>query len=234
MRFIAADSMQDEMQGTLLLGVAFCTITLWWGFREETSARERWRETISNPAVAIRKIGSIAALTGIAAYLFLGSSYGVMLAILAVALSLLWGSAPFYIATVTTGPILVVIIWLYAMISLAGYGLNMVTVAIAAMSLGVGIDYVIHFIERYREEREEGSSPDVSIAAVGGASGLALFGSAISDIAGFMVINQSKMGFFSTFGLFCAIMIGLSLVASMVLAPAVLGLIHKNSISASQ
>ena len=233
-RFIAADSMQDEMQGTLLLGVAFCTITLWWGFREETSARERWRETISNPAVAIRRIGSIAALTGIAAYLFLGSSYGVMLAILAVALSLLWGSAPFYIATVTTGPILVVIIWLYAMISLAGYGLNMVTVAIAAMSLGVGIDYVIHFIERYREEREEGSSPDVSIAAVGGASGLALFGSAISDIAGFMVINQSKMGFFSTFGLFCAIMIGLSLVASMVLAPAVLGLIHKDSISASQ
>ena len=233
-RFIAADSMQDEMQGTLLLGVAFCTITLWWGFREETSARERWRETISNPAVAIRRIGSIAALTGIAAYLFLGPTYGVMLAILAVTLSLLWGSAPFYIATVTTGPILVVIIWLYAMISLAGYGLNMVTVAIAAMSLGVGIDYVIHFIERYREEREEGSSPDVSIAAVGGASGLALFGSAISDIAGFMVINQSKMGFFSTFGLFCAIMIGLSLVASMVLAPAVLGLIHKDSISASQ
>ena len=233
-RFIAADSMQDEMQGTLLLGVAFCTITLWWGFREETSARERWRETISNPAVAIRRIGSTAALTGIAAYLFLGPTYGVILAILAVALSLLWGSAPFYIATVTTGPILVVIIWLYAMISLAGYGLNMVTVAIAAMSLGVGIDYVIHFIERYREEREEGSSPDVSIAAVGGASGLALFASAISDIAGFMVINQSKMGFFSTFGLFCAIMIGLSLVASMVLAPAVLGLIHKDSISASQ
>lgn len=233
-RFIAADSMQDEMQRTLLLGVAFCTITLWWGFREETSARERWRETISNPAVAIRRIGSIAALTGIAAYLFLGPTYGAILAILAVALSLLWGSAPFYIATVTTGPILVVIIWLYAMISLAGYGLNMVTVAIAAMSLGVGIDYVIHFIERYREEREEGSSPDVSIAAVGGASGLALFGSAISDIAGFMVINQSKMGFFSTFGLFCAIMIGLSLVASMVLAPAVLGLIHKDSISASQ
>ena len=121
------------------------------------------------------------------------------------------GEAPFYIATVTTGPILVVIIWLYAMISLAGYGLNMVTVAIAAMSLGVGIDYVIHFIERYREEREEGSTPAVSIAAVGGASGLALFGSAVSDIAGFMVINQSKMGFFSTFGLFCAIMIGLSI-----------------------
>ena len=233
-RFIAADSMQDEMQGTLLLGVVFCTLTLWWGFREDTSAWQRWRHTISSPADSIRRIGPVVALTGIAAYLFLGPTYGIMLAILAAALSLLWGTAPFYIATVTTGPILVVIIWLYAMISLAGYGLNMVTVAIAAMSLGVGIDYVIHFIERYREEREKGSTPNVSIAAVGGASGLALFGSAISDIAGFMVINQSKMGFFSTFGLFCAIMIGLSLVASMVLAPAVLGLIHRDSISASQ
>ena len=173
------------------------------------------------------------ALTGIASYLFLGPTYGLMLAILAIALSLLWGTAPFYIATVTTGPILVVIIWLYAMVSLAGYGLNMVTVAIAAMSLGVGIDYVIHFIERYREEREEGSTPDISIAAGGGASGLALFGSAVSDIAGFMVINQSKMGFFSTFGLFCAIMIGLSLLASMVLTPAVLGLIHRGSVSSA-
>ena len=232
-RFVAADSMQDEMQGTLLLGVAFCTLTLWWGFREETSVKQRWRETAANPSASARRIGAVVALTGVAAYLFLGPTYGLMLAILAIVLSILWGTAPFYIATVTTGPILVVIIWLYAMISLAGYGLNMVTVAIAAMSLGVGIDYVIHFIERYREEREEGSTPDISIAAVGGASGLALFGSAVSDIAGFMVINQSKMGFFSTFGLFCAIMIGLSLLASMVLAPAVLGLIHRDSISSA-
>ena len=232
-RFVAADSMQDEMQGTLLLGVAFCTLTLWWGFREETSARHRWRETISNPRASARRIGAVATLTGVAAYLFLGPTYGVMMATLSIILSLLWGTAPFFIATVTTGPILVVIIWLYAMVSLAGYGLNMVTVAIAAMSLGVGIDYVIHFIERYREEREEGSTPDVSIAAVGGASGLALFGSAISDMAGFMVINQSKMGFFSTFGLFCAIMIGLSLLASMVLTPAMLGLLHRKSLSQS-
>ena len=232
-RFVAADSMQDEMQETLLLGVAFCTLTLWWGFREETSARHRWRETVSNPRASARRIGTVAALTGVAAYLFLGPTYGVMMATLSIILSLLWGTAPFFIATVTTGPILVVIIWLYAMVSLAGYGLNMVTVAIAAMSLGVGIDYVIHFIERYREEREEGSTPDVSIAAVGGASGLALFGSAISDMAGFMVINQSKMGFFSTFGLFCAIMIGLSLLASMVLTPAMLGLLHRKSLSQS-
>ena len=70
-----------------------------------------------------------------------------------------------------------------------------------------------------------------SIEAVGGASGIALFGSAMSDITGFAIINQSEMGFFSTFGLFCAIMIGLSLIASLVLAPAALGLAYRDGIT---
>ena len=41
-----------------------------------------------------------------------------------------------------------------------------------------------------------------------------------------MIINQSEMGFFSTFGLFCAVMIGLSLIASLILAPAALRLAY--------
>jgi len=127
----------------------------------------------------------------------------------------------------TATPIFLVIIWLYGMIEVAGYGLNMVTVAIAAMSLGVGIDYVIHVVERYREEREKGYDSMTAIEVVGGASGLALFGSALSDIGGFLVISQSSMGLFSTFGLFCAIMIGLSLIASMILAPALIGMVDK-------
>jgi predicted RND superfamily exporter protein len=120
-------------------------------------------------------------------------------------------------------PIVIVIIWLYAIIAAAGYGLNMVTVAIATMSLGVGIDYVIHVVERYREERSEGASVDASIRAIGGAAGLALFGSAASDVTGFLIIAQSPMGFFASFGLFCAAMIGLSLFASMATTPAMLG-----------
>ncbi len=229
-RFVAADSMQDEMQSTLLLGVLMCTITLWWGFREETSVRQRWQEGMQDRPAFARRVGATVAITGVITYLMLGTTYLVFFSVLALFLSILWGTAPFFVAAITTGPIFVVIIWLYAMVELAGYGLNMVTVAIAAMSLGVGIDYVIHFIERYREEREKGATPHISLAAVGGASGLALFGSAISDIAGFMVINQSKMGFFSTFGLFCAAMIGLSLIASMILTPAVLGLLHRKSL----
>ncbi|MDP6661703.1 MAG: MMPL family transporter, partial [Candidatus Thalassarchaeaceae archaeon] len=229
-RFVAADSMQDEMQGTLLLGVIFCMFTLWWGFREEVPVRQRWEEGMEAPLSYAVRIGCPMAVMAVIVYFLLGPDFSIAFAGLALVLSVLWGTAPFAVAAITTGPIFVAIIWLYAMVSLAGYGLNMVTVAIAAMSLGVGIDYVIHLMERFREEREKGATPMTSLAAVGSASGLALFGSAVSDIAGFMVINQSKMGFFSTFGLFCAIMIGLSLIASMVLTPAVLGLLHRRAL----
>ena len=107
-----------------------------------------------------------------------------------------------------------------------GYNLNLVTVAIAAISLGVGIDYCIHVTERYREERAKGANKHASLMAVGGASGLALVGSAASDATGFLIIAVSPMGLFASFGLFSAMMILLSLLASMVLTTAAIGLLN--------
>lgn len=126
-------------------------------------------------------------------------------------------------ALISLTPILLVVIWLYGLIYALGYSLNIVTVTIATISLGVGIDYCIHVTERYREEREKGRDHRQSLNGVGGACALALVGSAISDIAGFSIIATSSMGLFNTFGLFSAMMILLSLIASMVLTTAALG-----------
>ena len=228
-RFVAADSMQDDLQDTILLGVLLCFLTLWWGFRDNGNTVQRIKNNISD----IRKNSPLIILNVIVFALIslalVGDEYLLHFMLLALILSLSFGTTPFIYAGITTTPIFIMIIWLYALVDLFGYGLNMVTVSIAAISLGVGVDYVIHLIERYREEIEEGKSQLESVAVVGGASGLALFGSALSDFAGFMVINQSKMGFFSTFGLFCAIMIILSLIASMIIAPALIGMLHRST-----
>ena len=93
------------------------------------------------------------------------------------------------------------------------------------ISLGVGIDYVIHVVERFREERSRGLDVLPALSVVGAASGIALVGSALSDITGFMVISRSSMGFFSSFGLFSALMIALSLIASLILTPAALRIV---------
>ena len=230
-RFVAADSMQNEMQSTLLLGIVFCTITLWWGFRDEETFEQRTENIKMNKIrYSMKTIAAMAFMSGIM-YFLVSIEAAIAFGLLTLVLSILWGISGFGIAVMTTTPIFLVIIWLYGMIEIAGYGLNMVTVAIAAMSLGVGIDYVIHVVERFREEQENGHDTITAIEIVGGASGLALFGSALSDIGGFLVITQSSMGFFSTFGLFCAIMIGLSLLASIILTPALIGIINRNKSS---
>ena len=130
-------------------------------------------------------------------------------------------------ALVSLTPILLVVVWLYGLIYAFGYSLNIVTVTIATISLGVGIDYCIHVTERYREEKEKGKNHRQALHGVGGACALALVGSAVSDIAGFAIIATSSMGLFNTFGLFSAIMILLSLIASMVITTAALGFMHQ-------
>ncbi|MDP6905971.1 MAG: MMPL family transporter [Candidatus Thalassarchaeaceae archaeon] len=219
-RYVAASSMQNELQGTLILGVFFCIITLWWGFRPDKNqlSQERHRGYETRAVLAGAVVGFV--LGGI-----YGMTIGGLCAVLVFALNFSWGERALGFAMITTFPILVVVIWLYGLIATAGYSLNMVTVAIAAMSLGVGIDYVIHVVERYREEREKGRSAHASLVAMGGASGLALVGSAVSDVTGFAIISLSPMGFFSAFGLFCALMIALSFIASMIIASSVLGIL---------
>ena len=128
-------------------------------------------------------------------------------------------------AAVTLIPILLVVVWLYGLMNAAGSSLNIVTVTIATISLGVGIDYCIHVTERYRESREKGESHHEALVAVGGACSMALIGSAASDSAGFLVIAISPMGLFSNFGIYSAAMIVLSLVASLILTTAALGLL---------
>ena len=213
-RFIAADSMQDQMQETLVLGLFLCTLTLWWGFRTSRKNSVERKEVL----LGLVPIGIISGMSWIL--------FGINMLPFAILFSGLmvfyWGLDGFIYAMLTTIPITAIIIWLYAIVEIFGYGLNMVTVSIAAISLGVGIDYVIHVIERFREERAKGLDYSDAIAVVGRSSGLALFGSAISDISGFLIIMQSKMGFFTTFGLFCAVMIGLALIASIMIAPSLL------------
>jgi len=222
-RYVAASSMQNQLQGTLVLGVLFCLITMWWGFRKVEYGFDDYslRDLVMSSPVIIGITGYV--------YLTVSVNLAIAIAILLVIGAGYWGTRSLSTAIFTTIPIVIVIIWLYAIIAAAGYGLNMVTVAIAAMSLGVGIDYVIHVVERYREERATGADVETSIKAIGGAAGLALFGSAVSDVTGFLIIAQSPMGFFASFGLFCAAMIGLSLFASMVTTPAMLGSLERAS-----
>ena len=61
-------------------------------------------------------------------------------------------SVRFAVASVI--PILFVVVGLYAFMAIAGFTINLVTATIAAIAVGVGIDFSTHFTARFREELE--------------------------------------------------------------------------------
>ncbi|NQT73208.1 MAG: MMPL family transporter [Chloroflexi bacterium] len=149
-------------------------------------------------------------------------SKSLIVAIVAVLLLLLVVFRSFRYAVVTIIPVLLVACWLYGFMYLAGYSLNMLTATIAAISIGVGIDFSIHFTERFREELAAGHGKMPALRITAETTGLALFSAAITTMVGFAVIAFAPMPMFSTFGILTAIMIVLSLFMALFVLPSLL------------
>jgi len=144
----------------------------------------------------------------------------VVLCLLAVALFM--RSLRFAAASIV--PILVVVTWLYAFMYFAGFTLNLVTATIGAISIGVGIDYSIHYTMRFREELAHHDRLG-AVQRAGATTGNALIGSAISSVAGFIVMSFAPMPLFATYGFLTAVMIVLAAAAALVVLPPLLMLI---------
>lgn len=128
----------------------------------------------------------------------------------------------FGFALVTTIPIGLVVSWLYAFMYLTGYSLNFVTATIAAVSIGVGIDYSIHMTQRFRQELPRHPEPTAALRTAATGTGGALAGSAASSIAGFAVMGFAPMPLFATYGILSSVMVLMAAVASLLVLPALL------------
>ena len=130
-------------------------------------------------------------------------------------------------AFVTTLPVGLVVSWLYAFMYLTGYSLNFVTATIAAVSIGVGIDYSIHMTQRFRQELSRHPDPPAALRAAATGTGVALAGSAASSIIGFAVMGFAPMPLFSTYGVISATMVLMAGVAALLVLPSLLLLVAR-------
>jgi predicted RND superfamily exporter protein len=126
---------------------------------------------------------------------------------------------------VTIIPIGLVVAWLYAFMYLFGFGLNFVTATIAAVSVGVGIDYAIHMTQRYREELARSEDAYHALGRAAHGTGGALIASAATSILGFTIMAFAPMPMFSSYGILTAVMIFLAVTASLLVLPSLLLLV---------
>jgi len=128
-------------------------------------------------------------------------------------------------ALISMVPILLVVAWVYGFMYLVGYKINVITATIAAIAVGVGVDYATHFTMRFIEEFEHEPSRFPALRRAGEGTGGALAISAVTSITGFLVMALAPMPMFQTFGVLTAVMIFFSLLVSLLVLPSLLLLI---------
>lgn len=125
-------------------------------------------------------------------------------------------------AVIAIVPILLVVPWLYGLMHALGFSINLVTGTIGAISIGIGIDFAIHLVERFREERTRRPDRDDALRATAEGTGLALVASAASSVVGFGVLAFAPMPLFASYGLLTSMMVAMALVATLLVLPALL------------
>jgi predicted RND superfamily exporter protein len=138
---------------------------------------------------------------------------------------ILFQSARFGIVAVI--PVSMVTIWILGSIYLLGFNLNPVTATTTAMTVGIGVDYSIHLIERYRQERRSGKeilgALDLSINT----TGIALLAAGVTTASGFGIISFSNVGMFHAFGTLAFLIIVYVLMVSILVLPAIIVLTER-------
>jgi hydrophobe/amphiphile efflux-3 (HAE3) family protein len=113
-------------------------------------------------------------------------------------------------------------------LALMGWELDMMTVLIASMIIGMGIDYGIHVTHRFLEEYSTPGAGvaralDVSVVRVG----KPLLASAVCTAGAFFVIAFSRMAPIRRFGIITAVSLVVSLAASLLVLPSIITLIAR-------
>jgi predicted RND superfamily exporter protein len=100
-------------------------------------------------------------------------------------------------------PVAISTIWILGTMYVLGISINVFTVMVTALTIGLGIDYSIHIIERFREERKT-QNPKKSMQITIERTGSAIFISALTTICGFAVLFLSPMPLTQHFGMITA------------------------------
>jgi uncharacterized protein len=111
---------------------------------------------------------------------------------------------------------------------LTGIPLNIATVLVASVALGIGIDYSIHIISHFKHIYKITGNARVAIEETILISGKAIIINVVSVSAGFLVLLFSDMVPLQYFGFLIALsMVGSSL-GALTLLPVILILAYKN------
>jgi predicted RND superfamily exporter protein len=127
-----------------------------------------------------------------------------------------------FLGVITILPVVLIVLWVFGVMSARGISFNPVTAMIANLAIGIGVPYTIHITHRYEEDRQRYDNPEEAIRSTTTHTGGALAGSAFTTAAGFGILMTSTLKPFKQLGEVTFWAIVFALVASVLVLPSML------------
>ncbi|MCU4925697.1 MMPL family transporter [Halobacteria archaeon AArc-dxtr1] len=126
------------------------------------------------------------------------------------------------LGAITLLPIALSVSWILGTMYLLDIPFNVLTVTVAALTIGLGVDYSIHITSRYTLELDrQGNVWDALHTTVTGTGG-ALLGSVATTMAAFATLGLGILPVFRQFGIVTGLTVGYAFLASVLVLPTLL------------
>ena len=119
-------------------------------------------------------------------------------------------------------PLALTVLLVFAILSVFGIYLDAITALVASIVLGIGIDYSVHFLSRYRALRQEGRPVETAVRETMRTSGRAIVFNSLAVALGFLVLLLSSFWPVMHIGWMVAANMLIAAALTLVLVPAVL------------
>ena len=126
------------------------------------------------------------------------------------------------LATIAIIPNILPVVLVLGTLGWAGIPLDMMTIMIAAITLGIAVDFAIHYIHRFQKEFPKDRDYRAAMYRCHNSIGRAIFYTSITIIAGFSILTFSNFIPTIYFGLFTGMAMVVALLASVTLLPLLL------------
>jgi len=118
----------------------------------------------------------------------------------------------------------------FGMMYLLGWPITQGTVIVASIAIGIGVDYTIHFLERFKMQLQQGDTLEQAYVNTIRTSGKAIFINAISVALGFLVLVFSEFIPVISMGILMMGTMIFSTIGALIILPVLITIIQPNFI----
>jgi len=119
-------------------------------------------------------------------------------------------------------PLLLTVTFSMGIMAYTGQPLDMMTLMVSAIAVGIGVDYSIHFISRFRREYREDPDPQRALQATIRTTGRGITYNALTVALGFFILIFASFKGIRMFGLQIALTMAVSALSAISIIPAIL------------